>query len=80
MNQEDSSTSENKPCSSKVNDNNQTMLGNTVEMLHEHKKIEIKTVVFETKELNKIDKKKVKMYQTYKQWNKIAHYFFFKHD
>jgi len=58
MNQEDPPSSENKSCSSQVNDNNQSMLGSTAQMLHEGKKNEIKTLVSETKELNKIDKKK----------------------
>ena len=61
MNQEDPTTSENKPCSSQVNDNNQSMLGSTAEMLHEGKKNEIKTLVSETEELNKIDKKSEKI-------------------
>jgi len=61
MNQEDPPTSENKPCSSQVNDNNQSMLGSTAEMLHEDKKIETKTLVSEIEELNKIDKKSEKI-------------------
>ena len=50
MNQEDLPTSENKPCSSQVNNNNQSMLGSTAE------KIETKI-----EELNKIDKKSKKI-------------------
>ena len=60
MNQEDPPTSENKPCSSQVNDNNQSILGNTDDKLHEDKKIETRTLVSETEELNKIDKKSEK--------------------
>jgi len=61
MNQEDPLTSENKPCSSQVNDNSQSMLGNTNDKLHEDKKIETKTLISETKELNKIDRKSKKI-------------------
>ncbi|KAK7372938.1 hypothetical protein VNO80_06329 [Phaseolus coccineus] len=61
MNQEDPPTSENKPCSAKVNNNNQSMLGSTAEMLHEDKKIETKTLVSETEELNQIDRKSGKI-------------------
>ena len=61
INQEDPPIYENKPCSSQVNDNNQSMLGSTIEMLHADKKIETKTLVSKTKELNKIDKKSEKM-------------------
>ncbi|XP_068487221.1 uncharacterized protein [Phaseolus vulgaris] len=49
MNQEDPPTSENKPCSSQVNDNNQSMLGNTDDKLHEDKKIETRTLVSENR-------------------------------
>jgi len=62
MNQEDPPTSENnKPCSSPVNDNTESMLGSTTEILHEHKKIETKALVSELEELNKIDKKSEKI-------------------
>jgi len=48
MNQEDPTTSENKPCSSLVNDNNQSMLGSTAE--------KIETIIEE-----KIDRKSEKI-------------------
>ena len=54
MNREDPSTSEIKPCPSQVNDNNQSMLGSTAEMVREHKKIETKTLVSETEEFQQI--------------------------
>ncbi|WVY89981.1 hypothetical protein V8G54_035495 [Vigna mungo] len=57
MNREDPSTSEIKPCSSQVNDNNQSMLESRVEMVGHHNKIETKTQAPEIEEFQKIERK-----------------------
>ncbi|WVY91191.1 hypothetical protein V8G54_036705 [Vigna mungo] len=57
MNREDPSTSQIKPFSSQVNDNNQSMLESRVEMVSQHKEIETKTLESEIQEFQKIDRK-----------------------
>ncbi|XP_014504583.1 uncharacterized protein LOC106764739 isoform X2 [Vigna radiata var. radiata] len=57
MNREDQSTSQIKPFSSQVNDNNQSMLESRVEMVGQHNKIETKTQAPEIEEFQKIDRK-----------------------
>ncbi|WVY89982.1 hypothetical protein V8G54_035496 [Vigna mungo] len=56
MNRDDPSTSQIKPCSSQVNDNNQSMLDSRVEMVGQHNKVETKTLVSEIQEFQKIDR------------------------